>query len=406
MRLLFNATNIHSEGSMILLEHLLIGFLAYTFPDGQKISQLLLYHNPQLNNRLKAILQALPEGEQSKVELVPCREPDALRRFIWEQVKLPKLIQQQQVDILFSFGNTGPLFPNCRQILYLQQSIPLTRYRPWRHLWPWLTFQWGYGFLINLAQIGSERIVIPTQWLVEPLRQSVVYLKPLQTYRVSLPGIPTLPQLDSIEFTPKEQNFLQQVSQWKAEGHKILLYPCDLAPYKNIPALLDAIRKISDSIPAFKLILTFNGETKAAFSCKKAVFAAVSKCPRKQVVLSGTLRRPVLTRLYQLTDTVFYPSLVESLGLPLLEALSLGLPIVALDGGLNHQATIAAFAKEVCQDAAIYAPPGKTKALAEKIKHLLNDDPLASALSQAGLKRASQFDWVAHVQAILSPEQE
>jgi len=403
VRLLFNATNIHSEGSVVLLEHLLSGFLAYTFPDGQRITKLLLYHNPEYSKRLDALLQTLSAEEQARVELIPSREPDALRRFIWEQIKLPKLIQEQQVDILFSFCSTGPLSPHCRQILYLQQPIPLTRYRPWRYLWQWLTFQWTYGFLINLAQMGSERIVVPTQWLVEPLRQSVIYRKPLQTYRVSLPGIPTLPQPDSVELTPKEQNFLQQVSQWKAEGHKILLYPCDLSPYKNIPALLDTIRKISDSIPAFKLILTFNGETKWFFPCKKEVFAAVSKCPRKQVVLSGRLRRPILAQLYQMTDVVFYPSLVESLGLPLLEAMSLGLPIVALDGGLNQQATVAAFAKEVCQDAAIYVPPGKSKLLAEKIKHLLHDEDLAATLSQNGLKRASQLNWVEHIQAILSP---
>lgn len=404
MRLLFNATNLRSEGGVILMERMLAEMLAYTGPDGKNPPlHMLLYHNPELGQRIQRFIEKLPEETQNRLELVPLRKPDGWQRFFWEQVSLPKIIRDKQVDVLFSFGNTGPLFPGCRQILYLQQSIPHSQFRPKRHYFKWLRFQWLYGFLINLAQLGSQRIIIPTQWTIEPMRQSILYKKPLDAYRVSLPGLPAL-DTDSREGAPpKELNVLQQITQWKEAGDKILLYPCFLSPYKNIPALLEAIRKISDDTPSFKLVLTFNGESQEYFPCKQDVMAVVSKCPRKQVVLAGTLSRGTLAKVYAMTDMLIFPSLVETLGLPLLEALSLGIPIVAMDGESVGKPTEGSFAKEICQDAALYAPPGKPQALADQIQRLLKDENLAKELSQNGLKRASQLSWTEHIRQILDP---
>jgi len=421
MRLLFNATNLRSEGGVILLERLLGEFLAYrpqqksteqpelqNNDHGGKISRLLLYHNPELSARIAAMLATYPAEDQSRIELVPLREPDGWRRFCWEQISLPRIIQREKIDTLFSFGNTGPVFPGCRQILYLQQSIPYSNFLPARQKLKWLKFKWLYGFLINLAQLGSGRMIVPTSWLVEPMRRAIAYCKPLSAYRVSLPGLPPWPNEDARAFNAQEQALLHQLAQWREQGQKILLYPCFLAPYKNIPALLEAVRLLDDSVPPFKLVMTFNANSPEYFPCKSEVLEAVNRCNRDRVILAGALNRPTLARVYRQTDLLLFPSLVETLGLPLLEAMSQGIPIVALDGALNEtsstsQSTQAAFAREICRETALYAPVHDAKMLAHQIERLLTDPALATQLSEQGMQRAAELSWAQHVEEILRP---
>ncbi len=421
MRLLFNASNLKSSGGLVILEQLLPAFLAYEAETGQNdftwpsassaqgnIDSLLLYHHPDVTPQVKAWIEALPTAAQGRIEAIPFREPDGLRRFYWEQVTLPRIIQLRQVDVLFSFGNTGPLRPGCRQILYLQQSIPYTQYQPRNHWLKWIRFQWMYGFLINLAQLGSQRIVVPTRWLVQPMREAIVFRKPASAYRVSLPGLPGWPN-DSPNggqraISAAEQALLDTLSMSRKMGTRILLYPCNLAPYKNIMALLEAVHILNTQMQHFQLILTFNEASAEYFPCKQAILTAVAQCPANRVVLAGSFSRAGLRQLYGLTDVLVFPSLVETLGLPLMEAMALGIPVVALDGRtVSDRSTLAAFARDICGDAAIYAPPGQTSVLASQIHQVLRDLTLALRLGQAGLQRAGSFSWEQHVRDILGP---
>jgi glycosyltransferase involved in cell wall biosynthesis len=398
MRLLFNATNIRSEGGVVLMRHLLEGFLAYT-PE----MQILLYLNPELTGRLAGFVT-----EHPRIELVSFRPRGSWGRFRWEQVTLPGIIRKEKVDILFSFGNTGPVFPGCRHILYLQQSIPFTDYVPDRHRLQWWVFQRLYGFLIGLAQLGSCRVVVPTTWLVDPLRRSVLFLKRKAAYRVTLPGIPELSPLPpGGTLSANEIELLERMEAWRASDERILLYPCYLAPYKNIPWLLEAISHLGAAEPPpFRLLLTFNRESGEYFPCKKAIFKALDRLnsdwpDSDRVVLAGSLSRYAMAEVYRRADILVFPSLVETLGLPLLEAMSHGIPVVAVQSE-KQSPTQAAFAREICADAAFYAEPGDPAAFATQIEKLLADPMLAFETGQKGLSRISEISWAAHVRAILA----
>lgn len=392
MRLLFNATNIRSEGGVILMRHLLEGFLSEK-PD----LQILLYLNPELGERLKDL-------SSERLEIVPFRPRGSFGRFWWEQVSLPNLIRKQRIDTLFSFGNTGPRFPGCRQILYLQQSIPYTDYRPDRHRLRWQIFQRLYGFLIGLAQRGSERIVVPTGWLVEPMRRSIGSAKPVSAYRVSLPGPPDLNGLldENRLLSANEMALLDRIEHWRASDEKILLYPCYLAPYKNIPFLLEALALASKKTDkAFRLLLTVDRESREYFPCRDEVFAALGQHADLPVELCGSLSRAAMAEVYKRSDVLVFPSLVETLGLPLLEAMSFAVPVLALRND-SPTAKQAAFAEEICRDAALYAMPDQPAALAEVLVRLLEDPVLTFDLGQRGQERANSLSWQSHIREILS----
>ncbi len=395
MRLLFNASNLRSEGGVVLLEHLLKEFLAQ-----EPTMHIVLYLNPELVERVQSTL-----GVQPQIEWVPFHPGSGWKRLYWEQITLPRIIRQRKIDTLFSFGNTGPCFPGCRQILYAQQSIPYTNFVPEQHTLQWRFFQMLYGFLIGLAQCGSTRMIIPTSWLKEPMRRSIFNGQPQHKYHVTLPGIPKLPEFSSgFQFTPHELSVLEQLEQAHANHEKILFYPCYLAPYKHIPYLLETLKILeARKPPPYRLLLTIDAQSREYFPCRAYVFDALKTLPRKRVMLTGSLSRQAIAEMYRKTHVLVFPSLVETLGLPLLEALSHGIPIVATQSE-SPKARQAAFAREICRDAALYADPKKPEEFAEQLEKLLHDETLCHTLSQAGLVRASELSWPAHVQAILSSD--
>ena len=93
---------------------------------------------------------------------------------------------------------------------------------------------------------------------------------------------------------------------------------------------------------------------------------------------------PQLARLYRTARCLFCPSLLEGFGLPLLEAMHAGLPVVASTGGSLP---------EVGGDAAIYVDPLEPQAMAEALEQVLTDTARAADLVAKGKQQARRFTW-------------
>jgi glycosyltransferase involved in cell wall biosynthesis len=381
--MLLNASVASSTGGVRLLENLLEVFFSVS-----PTLEILLYLNPAIQSRFEAFQEQFP-----RLTLVPHRNKNWLSRFYWEQVTLPQIIQREKINLLFSFANTGPRFPGCRQVLYVQQSLPYGNFTPVRHRLRWAMICGVFRQLIGLAQLGADRIVVPTRWLVEPLRRSVGNRVPAHRYVVSPPGIPGI-GASHPEPSPQEQALIQQIKSGQASGERILFYPCFPAPYKNIPMLLEAFALLQAKLkPPVKLLLTFNRESPEYFPCKQEIFETFQRLNLDESVLfCGTLSPSAVHQVYTLCDAMLFPSQVETIGLPLLEAMAQGAPIVSAD---------TPFAREICQSAAIYAKANTPAAFAEAIEQVLIHPAQQSALRDAGLTRAGAFSWEAHARTIL-----
>ncbi len=102
-----------------------------------------------------------------------------------------------------------------------------------------------------------------------------------------------------------------------------------------------------------------------------------------RLVQLGHLEPPVLARVYAACDVLAQPSRSEGFGVPVIEAMACGLPVVCSDGGAL---------KEVAGDAAMVVPlEGGQEALAEALGRVLRDGELASMLKRDGLARAEAF---------------
>jgi len=107
---------------------------------------------------------------------------------------------------------------------------------------------------------------------------------------------------------------------------------------------------------------------------------------------TGVLTGAALDQLYGRADIFVYPSVIESFGHPLLEAMAAGLPVVAADVPIN---------RELCGEAAVYFSPFDDGDCARQLAAVMGDAELRGGLAQRGLARAEQFQWSGHVRTLL-----
>ena len=104
----------------------------------------------------------------------------------------------------------------------------------------------------------------------------------------------------------------------------------------------------------------------------------------EKVLCPGRLSTIDLQLLYSSTDLFVFPSLYEGFGMPVLEAMACGAPVVT-----SNSTALA----EVAGDAAVLADPQDARALGEAMIRVLEDEPLRAALKVKGFVRAKQFSW-------------
>lgn len=155
-----------------------------------------------------------------------------------------------------------------------------------------------------------------------------------------------------------------------------------LEPRKDVPTLVRAFARVARDRPELRLVLAGRDGWGAA-----AVRDAVaSSGVTSRVLRPGFVPDDALPALYRQAEVVAYPSLVEGFGLPVLEALTCGTPLVTTRGSAME---------EVAGEAALLVPPGDAGALAEALDRVLTDPDLAARLRRAGPARAASFTWAA-----------
>lgn len=104
----------------------------------------------------------------------------------------------------------------------------------------------------------------------------------------------------------------------------------------------------------------------------------------KRIEFIGFLNGAQVADLFAESDCLVYPSVFEGFGLPIIEAMAMGCPTVAID---------ATAVPEIAGDAALLTPPRRPDAIAEAVIRLASDDELRRRLVERGKERAQQFSW-------------
>ncbi|ULA68734.1 MAG: Glycosyltransferase family 1 protein [Nitrospira sp.] len=161
-----------------------------------------------------------------------------------------------------------------------------------------------------------------------------------------------------------------------------LLFVGNLKPHKNLVRLLEAIVSMGQRIPHDVVII---GRSEGLITADHEVRARASALGDR-VRFVGELDHddPLLRRYYAWADLLVLPSLYESFGLPALEAMACGCPVVLSNvGGMP----------EVYGDAAAYCNPLDSQDVADQILRVLTDREFRAGLIERGLQRARQLNW-------------
>ncbi|MEZ4767040.1 MAG: glycosyltransferase family 1 protein [Caldilineales bacterium] len=154
-----------------------------------------------------------------------------------------------------------------------------------------------------------------------------------------------------------------------------------LEPRKNWPALIRAwtILRQSTALPHRLVIAGGKGWL------TDEIFAAIDASPaKKEILLAGFVADADLPALYSAADVFAFPSLYEGFGIPVLEALACGTPVVCANNSSLPEAA---------GEAAVLVDAGDDVALAAALQRLIEDDALRASLRQRGLQHAAQFSW-------------
>lgn len=179
------------------------------------------------------------------------------------------------------------------------------------------------------------------------------------------------------------------LAQRRLLGDPTVLYVGTSHPHKNLRCLMCALRLMSEVNPGIwrTLKLVCVGPFTPRFP--KAAELARRESVGSLVVETGSIPDADLIALMQVSTLLVLPSLNEGFGLPALEAMACGLPVLV--------SSIPAL-RETAGDAAEYFDPTREADLAERLQFLLQNPSRRRELAEKGLKRAAQFSWDACAQ--------
>jgi glycosyltransferase involved in cell wall biosynthesis len=191
-------------------------------------------------------------------------------------------------------------------------------------------------------------------------------------------------------FTPMKFDETEGVRLRVGAGREFLLAVGTIEPRKNLPTLVAAFEEVVRARPSSPLRLVVAG---GRGWMSEPVFETFEKSPaRERITLAGYLGDRDLRALYSSCRAFVYPSVYEGFGLPPLEAMRCGAPVVV------GRATAVA---EVTGGAARLVNPLDASELARVLLELLDDEGARRELSQAGLRRATEFSWERTARATL-----
>ena len=171
---------------------------------------------------------------------------------------------------------------------------------------------------------------------------------------------------------------------------KFILYVGNVKPHKNLLALVKAFAKLPDTLKPYQLVVVGKKEGFITGDTMLHNFIQQDESLSSRVHFTGFVAEEDLPVLYNLAHLFVFPSYYEGFGLPPLEAMACGCPVLTSDR---------ASMPEICGGAADYVSPDNVEAMAARIQRMLQlPYPARQRIIQSGQQRAQHFTWKESIQ--------
>ena len=183
----------------------------------------------------------------------------------------------------------------------------------------------------------------------------------------------------------KQEDLLQQVRQQYQLPERFILYVGNVKPHKNLLTLVKAFARLPSSDEPYHLVIVGKKEGFITGDTALHDFIQQNEMLVRRVLFTGFVEEEDLPVLYSLARLFVFPSYYEGFGLPPLEAMACGCPVLTSDR---------ASMPEMCGEAAAYVSPDDAEAMAARMHQLLQLSATdRSLVVQRGLQRAASYTW-------------
>lgn len=304
---------------------------------------------------------------QANFRFVPQDDRYRPLRLLWEQTGLPFLVAKYKLNILHSAHYTSPIVKKCYSVVTFHDMISFIY--PGVH-----TFVKRHFFkkMIQLSVKYADAIVSVS----ESTKGDIIrYLK------ISQSKIHVTLEAANQSFRPLAGDVIEPVClKYGLKPGQFVLFVGTLEPRKNVPALLRAYRGLLER--GYKQKLAIVGRRGWMYD---DIFTAVKNLELgNDVVFTGYVHEGELPHLYNGASMFVYPSLYEGFGLPVLEAMACGTPVVT--------SNISSM-PEIVGSAGVVVNPYDVDELLHAMEAVVVDKELAKRLRKRGLERAREFSW-------------
>ncbi|MBD0379783.1 glycosyltransferase [Paenibacillus sedimenti] len=277
------------------------------------------------------------ETEQLKVIYEPYPKKSPIHKWKYENRILPSLIKANKFDFYLSLQNSGLPYLDIPQYVLIHQPIPFSDLKPKElELKNFIKYKVLLHSIYKRQLANVDGVFVQTSWMKEAIQRKYSYKKNIHIIR---------PAIQSIEnnVSPLGSTHDKEFSRMETK----LLYMTNREKYKNNAILIEAIQEWNaQNTNKVVLYLTLDGQS------------------TEHIRYIGKIPYESIFKAYKSVDALIFPSLTETLGLPLLEAQEAGLPILAAD---------LPYAREVCGSNAIYFNPRSKTAIMRSIGNFLKN---------------------------------
>jgi glycosyltransferase involved in cell wall biosynthesis len=294
-----------------------------------------------------------------------------------EQLFLPVLLYRLRADLVHFVSYNLPLL-YLKKYVVTVHDLTLVNFkmkRPGTFGWAYEAKYWAGRMALKWAVHFARHIIVPSEFVRSQVCQQlrVRESRVTVTHEAAEPS----PHIASTFAHAPQKPFLLSVSS--------------PYPHKNFKCLIKAFSIIHKNIP--ELILVIAGGTAASQAFLDDLKrVAASEGLKESVIFTGYVKGQELAWLYQNAELFVFPSLSEGFGLPGLEAMQAGTPVVAAN---------ATCLPEVYGEAAVYFDPLDPGDLAAKVTALVGRPEELAAMRQAGLVKVKEYSWMKLAQITL-----
>ena len=345
---------------------------------GMDIVALELIKNLQLIDKINDyVIFVKPDSDNNCIPIAPNFKIVELTGGsfpFWEQIALPRAAEKEGCDILQCTSNTSPIFCNVPIITIIHDIIYLETISLFKKSGTWYQkFGNMYRRLVVPTVARLSKRVITVSNFEKDLIKSYMHLGD------NLVAIYNGVGEHFTKITDKVQ--LNNAKEKYKLPDNFLIFIGNTDPKKNTCNVLKAYAEfITQSNTKCKLVIIDYDEKKLIQILNDIGYPEV----RKEIINTGYVPNNDLPAIINQCKLFLYPSLRESFGIPILEAMACGVPVITSNTSSMP---------EIAGDAAAIVDPTKPNEIRDAIIMILNDDNYRNLLIKRGMEQAKKFSW-------------